>query len=111
MNATDKNGAKKPYFELEYTNGDICDDHDVRDAAIVAGNSGAKGLARSSSVRYGCGETYDIVVNEDSTCHYVVNIAVPDLCRHPIFKTPVSKKQVFKCLPIDEPDVDESTLF
>ena len=106
VNATDKKGSKKPYFELEYTNGDICDDHDIRDAAIVAGNTGAKGLARASSVRYSCGEKYDIVVNEDSSCHYVVNIVVPDLCRHPLFKTPVAKKQVFKCLPIDDPDVD-----
>lgn len=110
VNATDKKGGKKPYFELEYTNGDICDDHDVRDAAIVAGNTGARGLARASSVRYSCGERYDIAVNEDSTCHYVVNIVVPDLCRHPLFKTPVSKKQVFKCLPIDEPDVSAESI-
>ena len=111
VNSTDKNGLKKSYFELEYTNGDICDDDDVRDSAIVAGNSGAQGLARSSSVRYFCGETYDIKVNEDSTCHYVVNVVLPDLCRHPIFKTPVSKKQLFKCLPVDEPEVDASVVF
>uniref|UniRef100_A0A7S3L2Q1 MRH domain-containing protein n=1 Tax=Amphora coffeiformis TaxID=265554 RepID=A0A7S3L2Q1_9STRA len=110
VNATDNKGGKKPYFELEYTNGDICDDHDVRDAAIVAGNTGAKGLARASSVRYSCGEKYDISVNEDSSCHYVVNIMVPDLCRHTLFKTPVSKKQVFKCLPIDDPDVDADSI-
>jgi hypothetical protein len=111
VNATDKKGRRKPYFELEYTNGDICDDEDVRDSAIVAGNSGAQGLSRSSSVRYTCGERYDIQVNEDSTCHYIVDIVVPDLCRHPLFKTPISKKQLFKCLPVEEPDVDASVIF
>ena len=110
VNATDNKGGKKPYFELEYTNGDLCDDHDVRDAAIVAGNTGAKGLARSSSVRFSCGERYDITVNEDTSCHYVVNVVVPDLCRHPLFKTPVSKKQVFKCLPVDDPEVDADSI-
>ena len=108
VNATDKKGTKNPYFELEYINGDICNDDDVKDAAIVAGASGVKGLARSSSVRYSCGERYDITVSEDSTCHYVVNIVVPDLCRHPLFKTPVSKKQIFKCLPVEDSGVNEN---
>jgi hypothetical protein len=106
-NATAK---KKTYFELEYTEGDICDDHDVRDAAIVAGNSGAKGLARASSVRFSCGERHDIAVQEDSTCHYVVDIALPDLCRHLFFQAPTSKKQVFKCLPVEEPEVNVASI-
>jgi hypothetical protein len=106
VNAT----TKKTYFELEYADGDICDDHDVRDAAIVAGNSGAKGLARASSVRFSCGERQDLAVREDSTCHYVVEIALPDLCRHPFFQAPTSKKQVFKCLPVEEPEADAGSI-
>ncbi|KAL7556960.1 hypothetical protein ACA910_005306 [Epithemia clementina (nom. ined.)] len=103
VNATDrKGGAKKPYFELEYIGGDVCDHSDVTDAAIVAGGSSQKGISRASSVRYQCGETYDISVSEDSTCHYIVSVDLPDLCKHPLFQQPVSKKQVFKCLHVPE---------
>ena len=105
VNATDKKGGVvKPYFELEYTGGDVCDHSDVTDAAIVAGGSTQKGISRSSSVRYQCGDNYDISVSEDSTCHYIVIVELPDLCSHPLFKQPVSKKQVFKCLYVPEDD-------
>ena len=104
VNATDKKGgAKKPYFELEYIGGDKCDHSDVTDAAIVAGGgSGSEGIFRASSVRYQCGDTYEVSVSEDTTCHYIVWVDLPDLCYHPFFKMPVSKKQVFKCLHVPE---------
>lgn len=94
-------GGNGAYFEVEYPDGDVCDNADVTDAAIVAGTSagGSGSIARSSSVRYSCGPSYGITVNEDATCHYVVHVAVPDLCRHALFKAPVAKKQVVKCLP------------
>jgi hypothetical protein len=91
------NGA---YFEIEYPGGHVCDHTDVTDAAIVAGSSGAGGVERSSSVRYSCGSAYAISVNEDSTCHYVVHVKVPELCAHPLFVVPASKKRVVKCLPV-----------
>ena len=103
-NATDKKGGvKKPYFELEYVGGDVCDHSDVTDAAIVAGGSTQEGvISRASSVRYQCGDNYDISVSEDSTCHYIVWVELPDLCKHPLFIQPVSKKQVMKCLYVPE---------
>ena len=102
-----KNAAMKDsggaFFEQEYTGGDLCDHSDVTDAAVVAGNVGEGGIKRATTVRYFCGEEFFITrVNEDSTCHYIVHITIPDLCEHPLFKTPVVKKQVVKCLPVDE---------
>jgi Glucosidase II beta subunit-like protein len=106
VNATDKKGGiAQSYFELEYQDGDVCDHADVTESAIIAGAvGGAKsgGLARSSSVRYYCGDKYDVSVSEDSTCHYLVKVNVPDLCRHALFAAPVSKKQIVKCLQADE---------
>jgi len=91
------------YFVQEYTHGDVCDHSDVTDAAIKAGNVGEGGIERATTVRYFCGEKFEMRrVDEDSTCHYVVDISVPDLCEHKLFKVPVVKKQVIKCLPVDE---------
>lgn len=91
------------YFVQEYTHGDVCDHSDVTDAAIKAGNVGEGGIERATTVRFFCGEKIEIRrVNEDSTCHYVVDVALPDLCEHKLFKAPVAKKQVIKCLPVDE---------
>lgn len=94
------NGA---YYEVEYTGGDVCDHSDVTDAAIVAGSTGSgDGVERASAVEFYCGQAYDVSVNEDSTCHYVVQVKVPALCIHPLFRAPVAKKQVMKCLPVDD---------
>lgn len=90
------------YFESEYNAGDVCDDPDVTDAAIKAGSVGGGHSERACSVRYSCGTKFDIYVNEDSTCHYVVEITVPDLCDHPFFKVPEAKKRVVKCLPVED---------
>lgn len=95
----DGNGA---YYDVEYFEGDVCDHSDVTSSAIVAGSTKAGGgVERSSTVRFYCGQSYDIVVNEDSTCHYVVQVKVPFLCKHPLFRAPAMKKQIIKCLPID----------
>lgn len=107
VNVTDsaKGEGNGAYFEIEYTAGDICDNSDVTDAAVIAGATGKGGsIARASSVRYFCGSAYDISVSEDSTCHYIVEVKVPDLCVHPLFKAPVSKQQVVKCLPVEDDD-------
>ena len=94
-------GGNGAYFELEYTGGEVCDHSDVTDAAIIAGSAGVGGVERASSVRYYCGNSYSVSVNEDSTCHYIVHVIVPDLCKHPLFVAPVSKRKVVKCLPVD----------
>lgn len=105
VNATKgaKGGGNGAYFKVEYSGGDMCDDDkDVKDAAIVAGTAGAIGVHRASSVRYYCGAEYFVSVNEDSTCHYLVEVHVPELCHHPLFKSPISKKQVVKCLSVED---------
>jgi hypothetical protein len=91
------------YYEIEYTNGDVCDHTDVTDAAIVAGSTSGigGGVERSSTVRFFCGEMYDVTVHEDTTCHYIVQVKVPALCQHRLFRAPSAKKQLLKCLPIE----------
>jgi len=94
------NGA---FYKQEYTGGDVCDDTDVTDAAIKAGNAGEDLIHRSTTVRFFCGQQLAIAgINEDSTCHYILEVTVPDLCYHPLFKAPTAKKQVMKCLPVQE---------
>jgi hypothetical protein len=99
VNSTEGDGA---YVEIEFTDGDICDHPDVTDSAIVAGGASAGGVARSSSVRYYCSDRYALAIKEDSTCHYIVDVKVPALCNHPLFKVPVAKKQQVKCLPAED---------
>mmetsp|Transcript_7650 Transcript_7650/g.11126 ORF Transcript_7650/g.11126 Transcript_7650/m.11126 type:complete len:585 (+) Transcript_7650:127-1881(+) len=84
------------YFYQEYTNGQICDgsDPDVKSKG---------GIPRSTTIRFFCGSKYELSnVNEDSTCHYVVDVTIPDLCGHAFFRAPDNKKRVIKCLPIDD---------
>jgi Glucosidase II beta subunit-like protein len=95
-----KFGGNGAYFFQEYTKGDVCDHEDVTDSAIKAGAFGEGGIERATTVRYSCGTALDLNVKEDSTCHYIVDISVPTLCDHPLFKAPISKKQVVKCLPL-----------
>ena len=95
--STSKNGlglgGNGAYYFQEYTDGDACINEDVEDSA-------AYGMKRATTVRYYCGTTLQMTVKEDSTCHYVVDITVPALCAHPLFKAPISKRQVVKCLPL-----------
>jgi protein OS-9 len=82
-------------FVVEYVNGDMCDNsEDVKDESL-------KRIARATTVKFSCGKAYELKrVNEDSTCHYVFHVSVPELCRHPLFVAPVVKEQVVKCLPV-----------
>jgi hypothetical protein len=94
--ANSVNRANGAYFYQEYTGGQICDgnDPDVKDKG---------GVPRSVTVRYFCGPDYQLSnVNEDETCHYIMDITLPDLCEHPLFMKPLDKKQIIKCLPIKE---------
>jgi len=93
-------GGNGAYFYQEYTKGDVCDQVDVTDSAIKAGEFGEGGIERAITVRYSCNSELMVSVKEDSTCHYVIDVTVPTLCHHPLFKAPVSKTQVVKCLPI-----------
>ena len=81
-----------------YKRQDLCDHEDVTDSAIKAGAFGEGGIERSTTIRYSCGVKFEMIVKEDSTCHYIADVTVPALCSHPLFRAPVSKKQVVKCL-------------
>lgn len=86
------NGA---YFQQEYSGGDACEINDVASAVMK--------VERATTVRFFCGPQYELTqVNEDSTCHYIVDVTIPDLCENPLFKAPLAKKQVIKCLPVEE---------
>ncbi len=93
-------GGNGAYYVQEYTKGDVCDQEDVTDSAIKAGAFGEGGIERAITVRYSCNSEISVTVKEDSTCHYVIDVTVPTLCHHPLFKAPVSKRQVVKCLPV-----------
>jgi hypothetical protein len=93
------NGGNGAYYFQEFTGGDVCDHEDVTEAAIKAGEVGEGGIERASTVRYSCGNQLEMTVKEDSTCHYIVEVSIPALCAHPLFRAPISKKQVVKCLP------------
>lgn len=86
------------YYVQEYTKGDVCDNEDVTDSAIKAGEIGEGRIERATTVRYACGNVMEMNVKEDTTCHYIVDVTIPALCGHPLFKAPVSNKQVVKCL-------------
>ncbi len=91
-------GGSGAFFPREYTAGDICDNEDVTDSAIKAGEIGAGRIERSTTVKYGCGSQIEMTVKEDTTCHYVAYVSIPSLCHHPLFRAPTSKKQFLKCL-------------
>jgi len=92
-------GGNGAYFFQEYKRGDVCDHETVTDSAIKAGEVGEGLVERSTTVRYGCGTDLRLTVKEDSTCHYVADVTFPALCQHPLFRAPVSKRQVVKCIP------------
>ena len=94
------NGA---YFKQEYIGGDVCVTKDITDVAIKAGTVAEGSMKRATTVRFFCGNRVELTqVNEDSTCHYIIDVIIPDLCFHPLFKAPVVKQQVMKCLPVKE---------
>ena len=97
-NFVEGNGA---IFVEEYVGGTSCGGKDVDDS-VIEGNVGAAGIARSSTIRYFCGKRLELTdVTEDRTCHYIVDVSVPDLCQHPLFQiSEESHGQIVKCLPI-----------
>jgi len=98
------NGGITPAFIQEYPNGDICTHPDVIDAAVKGGTltTEGSGVQRSTTARFTCGPKFELVnVEEDSTCHYLFDITVPDLCNHPLFRPAVLESRVLKCLPVE----------
>ncbi len=90
------------YFVQEYLHGDTCEGSDVVDSAIKGGKLGDGKIERSTTVRFFCGSQKAIIrVDEDSTCHYVMDISVPELCVQKYFEIPHLKTQVVKCLPVN----------
>jgi hypothetical protein len=97
-NAAGGNGA---VYVQEYKHGAICDHEDVALSVIKGGNLLNGSVERSSTVRFMCGERWELVdIKEDSTCHYMLDVTVPELCQHHLFKVPLTKTQVVKCLPV-----------
>ena len=97
-----KKGGGGTYYYQEYTAGDVCDDEDVTDSTIKAGAVGEGHVFRSCTVRYSCGNRLEMNVKEDHTCHYIVDVTIPSLCGHPLFKPPIRKKHIVKCLPAED---------
>lgn len=94
-------GGNGAVFIQEYMHGDVCDHEDVAESVIKGGNIVHGSVERSSTVRFSCGKNLELVdIKEDSTCHYIIDVAVPALCNHPLFMAPVTKTQVVKCLPV-----------
>jgi len=87
------------YYEMEYKRGDTCAHTDEDESTLT--NSFPEGIDRATAVRFSCGEKYELLnINEDSTCHYIMEITVPDLCNHPSFHVEVKEEPVYvvKCL-------------
>ena len=100
-NGRESMGLDSAYYVQEYTHGDICEGDDVIDSAIKGGEVGEGVIQRSSTIRFFCGVNRELVrINEDHTCHYIIDIAVPELCAHKYFERPHIKKHAVKCLPV-----------
>lgn len=70
-------------LHLEFTEGTKCD---------------IKATTRSSTVELSCGPREILKdIKEDSTCHYVVVVESPLLCKVPSFQPQKSKVSVVKC--------------
>jgi hypothetical protein len=94
-------GGNGAVYIQEYMHGDVCDHEDVAESVIKGGNVLHGSVERSTTVRFSCGKSLELVdIKEDSTCHYVIDVAVPALCYHPLFMAPVTRTQVVKCLPV-----------
>mmetsp|Transcript_1421 Transcript_1421/g.2734 ORF Transcript_1421/g.2734 Transcript_1421/m.2734 type:complete len:1222 (-) Transcript_1421:137-3802(-) len=94
-------GGNGAVYIQEYDHGDVCDHEDVAESAIKGGNVVHGAVERSSTVRFSCGKRLELIdIKEDSTCHYILDVTVPELCQHELFKAAVTKTQVVKCLPV-----------
>lgn len=94
-------GGNGAVYKQEYKFGELCDHEDVAMSVIKGGNVLHGGVERSSTVRFMCGKRRELVdIKEDSTCHYILDVTVPELCHHALFRAEVTKTQVVKCLPL-----------
>lgn len=94
-------GGNGAMYKQEYKFGEVCDHEDVAMSVIKGGNVLHGSVERSSTVRFMCGKRRELVdVKEDSTCHYLLDVTVPELCNHELFRAEVTKTQVVKCLPV-----------
>jgi len=94
-------GGNGAVYVQEYNHGDVCDHEDVAESVIKGGNVVQGAVERSSTVRFSCGKHPELVdIKEDSTCHYILDVTLPELCQHALFQAPVTKTQVVKCLPV-----------
>ena len=95
-------GVGSAYYAQEYTHGDVCEGEDIIDSAIKGGAVVQGGIERSTTVRFFCGSKKELVrINEDHSCHYIIDVTVPELCVHKYFEIPHIKKHAVKCLPVD----------
>lgn len=94
-------GGNGAVYVQEYSHGDTCDQEDVAESVIKGGNVIHGSVERSSTVRFSCGKRSELIgIKEDSTCHYILDVTVPELCQHELFRAPVTKTHVVKCLPV-----------
>ena len=94
-------GGNGAVYEQEYKHGEVCDHEDVAESVIKGGNVVHGSVERSSTIRFSCGKRWELIeIKEDSTCHYILDVTVPELCQHALFQAPVTKTQVVKCLPV-----------
>merc|ERR1740124_69201 len=94
-------GGNSAYYIQEYTHGQVCEDSEVTDSTIKGGAVKEGGIERAVTVHFLCGDELDIKrIDEDSTCHYELAVAVPELCEHKYFEIPRVTTQVVKCLPV-----------
>ncbi len=95
---SDGNGA---IYVQEYAHGEVCNHKDVADAVVKGKNVERGGVERSSTVRFSCGNRLELVkVEEDRTCHYVLDVTVPELRGHRLFRAKATRMQVVKRLPV-----------
>jgi len=92
-----------PHYVENYIHGDVCDHTDVTEAAVTGGNVAGGGIERSATMRYSCGAQRALLnINEDSTCHYMIDVSLPELCDNKLFKEEVLEEpeHVIKCVPV-----------
>lgn len=80
-------GNNMAYYEVEMTDGTLCD---------------LNNEPRTTKVLYVCyahGKNEIYSLKETSTCHYEVIILTPTLCAHPTFKGEEASRNQIKCVP------------
>lgn len=83
-------GNNMAYFEMEMTDGTLCD---------------LNNEPRTTKVLYVCyahGKNEIYSLKETSTCNYEVIILTPTLCGHPLFKGQEASNNKIKCVPEGE---------